>query len=91
MTAPDPLDPLRQAISTLERTVNGDAGMGVLPLRTVTENLRQALENIQRERADEKAEQRGQKKVLNWIFGTTAASAVGLIVLLYKILSTGGL
>jgi hypothetical protein len=82
---PDPLDVIRSSIGTLERTVNGDAGMGVRPLRAVTDDLRAALSAIERERANEAAERRGQNRALTWIFGTSLSTAVAVVVALIKL------
>lgn len=81
---PDPLDLIRQSIGNLERTVNGEAAQGTKPLRVVTEDLRVALDLIRAERADEKAERRGQNKVLGWLFGTNLGAVLGVLILVAK-------
>lgn len=87
---PDPLDLIRTSISSLERTVNGDPGMGVKPIRTVTDDLRVALELIKSERATEAAERRGQQKALSWIFGVSLSSGLGTVLLILKTFGGSG-
>ena len=87
---PDPLDLIRTSISSLERTVNGDPGMGVKPIRTVTDDLRVALDLIKSERATEAAERRGQQRALTWIFGTSLTTAIGLVLLVVRTFGGSG-
>lgn len=86
---PDPLDLIRASISKLESTVNGDPNMGVKPIRTVTDDLKAAIELIKAERASEAAERRGQSKALSWIFGTSLTTAIGLVLLVLKTFGGG--